>query len=199
MKERLKFYEDELKKILSRERFEHSLRVVETAQNLAIGFNVDEEKLTLAALIHDRGKELPDGELIRICINNGRALELAEKVDPVLLHGPVGAIIIKEEWNIYDKEILRAVEYHTTACPHMSMIEKIVYLADCLEPARDFIEVEKLRNEASIDIERAFRLALDYTIMNVVKNGRVLHSSTIEARNSVIYFEGSGGRKNESI
>ncbi|UMZ72886.1 bis(5'-nucleosyl)-tetraphosphatase (symmetrical) YqeK [Natranaerofaba carboxydovora] len=193
MKVNIEFYEYKLKDLITKKRYEHSLRVVDTALRLAKGLDIDEERLTLAALIHDRGKELADDELVKISINNNRKLEIAEKINPVLLHGPVGAILIKSEWGISDNEILRAVEYHTTACPNMSMLEKVVFLADCLEPERDYNEVRELRDVAQKDIERAFKLTLDYTIWYVIRKGLALHPVTVEARNYVMYYNSAGG------
>ncbi len=189
------FYEKKLKKILSRERFEHSLRVVETALKYASGLKIDNDKLILSALIHDRAKELPEDKLAKISVENNRPLELAEKINPVLLHGPVGAIIIKNEWEIFDREILRAVKCHTTACPEMGMIEKIVFLADCLEPNRDYPEANELREIAREDIELAFRKTIDYTIWHVVKKGWALHPSTVKARNHILYHDKARGQR----
>ena len=193
MIERFKIYEKRLKEVLSPSRFEHSLRVVETSLEFAKNIKIDESKLVLAALIHDRCKEFPKDNLIKICVDSGRILNLAEKVNPDILHGPAGAIIIKGEWGIKDKEVLRAVEYHTTAAPYMSLIEKIIYLADTLEPARDHKGVNELRRLAKENLNSAYKLTLDYTIQHVLEKGSALHPYTVEARNSILYERKIGG------
>lgn len=179
-------YVNILKEKLKRERFEHSLRVVETALKMAQGQQVNHDKIRLAALLHDYAKDLPGEKLLEIGTKHHLITCKAEEIQPDLLHGPVGAFLCREELQITDREVLDAIHYHTTGRINMSTMEKIVYLADLIEPGRTYTGVEKLRIACNQDLSRGILFAFDCTLNYVLKKNLLIHPLTVEARNGLI-------------
>ena len=137
MTERLAEIRKELKKKLKKERFEHTVGVMYTAASLAMCYGADIQKALTAGLLHDCGKYCPAEEQIRLCGRYGIKLTRSELEMPALIHARLGAYLAEREYGIKDREILDAVTYHTTGRPDMSMLEKIIYIADYMEPGRD--------------------------------------------------------------
>lgn len=153
----LQHYKEILKKKLSSKRYNHSIQVLETALKLAEKMKIDKERLAVASLLHDYAKELPKERLIEIY------LELypdkkREELNVAILHSDVGAYLVEKELNIKDKEILNAIKYHTTGRDNMSEIEKIVYLADAIEPTRDYPIIERISEIAEKNLDEALLL-----------------------------------------
>ncbi len=169
--------------------FLHARGVEESALKLALLYGVDTDKASLAGLLHDYGKIYPYPVLYQIALEHalGDALSLKE---PALLHAPVGAWLLQHELGIEDKEILEAVKVHTTGAERISRLAGIVYLADCIEPGRDYPEVDALRNISGRGgdqgLEKALLSAVDRTIVSVLARKRVLHPNSILFRNSLI-------------
>lgn len=159
---------------------------METAEKLAKVYGCDKYKARLAGLIHDCGKIENDRELLKIAFEFGIIHDDVKDVNIALLHGPLGAEIAKNEFEIKDLEILNAIRYHTTGKENMSLLEKIIYIADYIEPNRDFPLVEEIRRLAFLDLDKAILLAMDNTIKYVVDNGWVLDTETVKARNFLI-------------
>ena len=174
-----------LKRRMSEELFIHSLGVEETAYNLAVLHGVDEKKAVLAGLLHDYAKSLPVNELNRLAAEHDLADDISRR-EPALLHAPVGAWLLEHELRIKDREILEAVRVHTTGFPGMSTLAKVVYLADCLEPGRDFPGLIDIRNIARYDLDRALLMAVDRTLRYIIDRGKIIHPSSLFFRNSLI-------------
>ena len=175
-----------LKSNLPEKRFKHILGVRDTAVKLAKLYGVSEEKAALAALIHDCAKNLEDNKLIQLIKSKSMKIDGISKRSPQLLHGLAGAILAKDNMGIEDEEILEAVTYHTTGKKRMSSLEKIIYLADYIEPNRNFPGVEDLRKTALRDLDEAVLMALEGTIKYVISKGELLHPDTIKARNYLL-------------
>lgn len=183
-------YQTLLKDKLSSIRYLHSLGVAETAQKLAGHWGADQEKAWLAGMLHDYAREHTPEELLEIAINNGIKILEEERAQPVLLHAPVGALLVRQELGIQDQEVLDAIAKHTVGGVHLSLLDKIIYLSDIVEPNRDFPGVEKLRGEVYQDLDRALKHATEGTINQLTKNGRVIHPHSI-----LMYKELSDSRK----
>ena len=140
-----------LKKALDKERFEHTLGVMYTASCLAMAHGCDVEDAMLAGLLHDCAKCIPNDEKISLCENNDISITPIEYENPSLLHAKLGALLAKKEYDVKKTEILHAIKVHTTGEPNMSILDKIVYIADYIEPNRD-----KAPNLANVR-ELAFR------------------------------------------
>lgn len=176
----------EVKEYLSEERFDHTLGVVEEAQKLSLRYGADPEKAELAALLHDLGKANDIDMLLKI--ESEFDIILKEKLQKhgALYHATVSRKLAFERYNIEDQDLLNAIRYHTTGRAHMSLLEKIIYIADCIEPSRCFSGVEELRVAAYQDLDRAMLISLENTIGHVIANGLILHEDTVRARNFLI-------------
>lgn len=181
---------DYLKNNLGEKRFKHSLGVMDTAVKLAEKYSGDVKKAKLAGLVHDCAKKLSDEKIVEICTENGYKLDDIALKNPSLFHGLAGRIIAKNLMGIQDEEVLSAVEFHTTGKINMSLLEKIIYIADYIEPTRDFDGVDELRKVAFESLDDALLLAFDNTIKFVIDKKGFLHHNTIEARNYLISQRG---------
>ncbi|EOC99806.1 bis(5'-nucleosyl)-tetraphosphatase (symmetrical) YqeK [Caldisalinibacter kiritimatiensis] len=175
-----------LKEIIGNKRYKHSVGVMETAKKLAKTYGCNVKKAELAGLLHDCGRIAENQDLLKIAIEFGIILDDVMKRSTNLIHGPLGAKIAQNEFGIKDMDILKAISYHTTGRENMSLLEKIVYLADYIEPGRDFSGVERIRELAYRDLDKAILLSMDNTIKYVVKNEWLLHIDTIKARNFIL-------------
>lgn len=169
-----------IEKTLESKRYEHTLSVAYTAANLAAVHGVDVEKALVAGMLHDCAKCLGHRKQISICKKNHVLLsELEMQKDSKLLHAKSGSILAKEYYGITDQDILSAICYHTTGRPHMSQLEKIIYIADYIEPGRkrakkaeeedlSLLEVRKL---AFQDLDGALRKILHDTLGYLSQRG----------------------------
>lgn len=168
-------------------RFRHSLGVAETAVFLARRFGVDEEKARLAGLLHDCAREYRDDEMIAEADKRQISYSPVEKEMPLLLHAYIGAKRIGEIYEVADAEIAQAIYRHTVGGSQMTPLDKIIYFADMIEPARDYPEVEMLRRlsrEASLD--EMLLEGLTQSIIFVAKKNHLIHPDTVTARNELL-------------
>ncbi|MEB6241706.1 bis(5'-nucleosyl)-tetraphosphatase (symmetrical) YqeK [Staphylococcus gallinarum] len=145
---------DIVKEKLPQKRFEHSLRVAETAVKLADIYDGDKDKAELAGILHDYSKYDDLGEMYQTVTKHNLDSKLLSYGSEIL-HGPVCAVIMKEKYGVYDDEVLSAIEYHTTGRAQMTKTEKLVFVADYIEPGRKTPGVEEIRdlayNQGSLD------------------------------------------------
>ncbi|WP_333860076.1 bis(5'-nucleosyl)-tetraphosphatase (symmetrical) YqeK [Clostridium sp.] len=176
-----------LKERLSEKRYEHSLNVKKTAVKLAETYKGEVEKAALAGLVHDCAKHMSDDEILSLADKNGIFVDEVSRLNPKLLHGNVGSVVAKKIMGVFDQEVLSAVACHTTGKKNMNLLEKIIYIADYIEPARNFPGVEELRKKAFIDLDGAILDAFNNTIQVVINRGQLLHLNTIEGRNYLVF------------
>lgn len=151
-----------LEKSLDSKRYEHTLGVAYTASALAMCNNVDIEKALVAGLLHDCAKCMSNDKRISICKKNHIPITETEKKNPFLLHAKVGSYLARKQFHVNDKDILNAILYHTTGRPQMSVLEKIIYIADYIEPGRKQApNLNKVRKLAFEDIDAALLQILD--------------------------------------
>ncbi len=175
-----------MKDILGEEQARHCRNVAEAAVSLAEKYSADKEKAYLAGILHDYGKKYSGQELIRKAEKLGLGLDRITRQHEKLLHAPAGAALLEAELEISDPEILRAVAYHTTGRKGMTLFEKIIYLADHIEEGRSYEGVEKTRELAFHNLERALLAAVDSTIRSVLDRGLLLHPRSVIFRNSLV-------------
>lgn len=175
-----------IKNRFSKSRWEHILGVRETALDLAAINGADQEKTALAALLHDYGKTLTGKELIAKAKELGLMLCEDDYLCPDLLHGPVGALLVKEDLNISDEEILQSIASHTLGSEAMSMLDKIIFLADMIEPTRDYPGVEELRRQVYYDLDKGLLNGFNQTINHVIALNGIIHTRTIVSRNALL-------------
>lgn len=185
-----------LKKELRPRRYEHTLNVVDSALKLAEIYPCDPNKVKLAALLHDCAKNYSDAKLLETAERHYLNVDEITRREPQLLHGPVGAVVARTEYGIENKEILGAIKYHTTGRKNMSVLEKIIYLADFIEPGRSYPGVDKLRKMAFENLDDAMIQALTNTIRYISGIGGLIHERTVSARNYLI-LEKMDREKNE--
>lgn len=178
--------EQYLKENLDSKRYAHSVSVRDTAVKMAEQFNEDINKARIAGLLHDCAKNLRGYELINTAKKYGYNVSEIYQKSPQLLHGLVGAIISKEIMGVKDKEIFNAIAYHTTGRRNMTMLEKMIYLADYIEPLRKYPGVSEIRELTYNDINKAVLRSFDNTIKYVIDRGQMIHPNTIEGRNYLI-------------
>lgn len=178
---------DYLKDNLKAARYEHSLSVRDTAVKLAEIYGADIEKARIAGLSHDCAKNMSNDDLLSIALSHNINVDNVYKENPKLLHGFIGAVVAKEKMGIEDEEILSSIAYHTTGKRDMNLLEKIIYIADYVEPLRNFPGVDNLRKEVTHDLNKAMLMAFDSTIKYVIEREQLLHVNTIEGRNYILY------------
>ncbi len=161
-------------------RLAHIRGTEETAARLARRYGADEEKLRRAAILHDCTKYLSLEEHLALCDRYGVALDKMERKTEKLLHAKTGAIRARYMFG-QDDEVYDAIFYHTTARAGMSLAEKIIYIADYIEPNRNFPEVEALRSAAFEDLDRAVAMGTLLSIQEMKERGRAVHHNTLEA------------------
>lgn len=176
-----------LSKHLTSKRYGHSINTAETARELALKYNGNAEKAYIAGLVHDCTRELE--------IDNQQALlrQLNIQADrqtyqsKELIHAYTAEYIIKNEFGIYDEEILSAVKAHTTGKIAMTVLEKVVFLADVIEPSRSFAGVADIRRQSMVDLNQALILALDASIKFLIEKKSLIHPDTFLARNDLLF------------
>lgn len=165
MMERIEMRE-KLKERLSIKRFEHSLAVEYTAAAMAMCHNVDIEQAAIAGLLHDCGKNFSAEEKIVKCEKYGLPISNYERKNPELLHAKLSAAIAKDKFKVKDREILSAITWHTTGCPNMTDLDKIIYIADFIEPNRKMLpELNEIRKEAFQDLD----VCLTHILSNILE------------------------------
>jgi predicted HD superfamily hydrolase involved in NAD metabolism len=156
----------QLSKALDKSRYEHTLGVSYTAAALAMRYREDIEKAQLAGMLHDCAKCLDNSKKIRICEKNNIEITEAERSNPFLLHAKAGACLAAKKYGVEDEDVLNAITYHTTGRPGMSMLEKIIYIADYIEPGRNQEpDLQELRALAFQDIDKALLEILQHTLL----------------------------------
>jgi len=175
-----------IKAELSEERYLHIVGTMGIAADLAAINGVDVRKARVAALLHDCAKVQSVEEMLSKAYIYKVSIDEVSMWETVLIHGPLGAKIAEYEFGIEDQEILDAIECHTTGKKNMTKFDKVIYIADYIEPNREFDGVTELRRMANEDLDAAMKFALELTITDLLKNGRLIHPRTLEARNHMM-------------
>ena len=171
-----------LKKELDSNRYEHTLGVMYTASCLAMAYGTDISKARLAGLLHDCAKCIPNPKKLTICKKAGLSVSTFEKEYPFLLHARLGAYLAKKEYGVQDPEILEAITWHTTGKAEMSVLDKIIYIADYIEPNRNKApHLEKLRKLAFEDLDRCMYAILEDSVNYLRTNPKSMDKTTLDA------------------
>lgn len=172
---------------LKNSRYVHSVGVAETAVFLAKRFCVDQEKARVAGLLHDCARQYANSELCSEAKRRNIAIGPVEAAMPLLLHGYIGAQLVKEEYGIDDAEISQAIYRHTVGGAAMTPLDKIIYFADMIEPNREYPGVEKLRElSRTAELDEMVLAGLSQSILFVVEKKHLVHPDTVLARNEII-------------
>lgn len=176
---------EEVETRLSKKRFNHVLRVEETALELAEQYDVNPEKVSIAALLHDVAKEEPDNEMRDLVISENLDLDLLQHGNQIW-HAPVGAVQAKRDFEITDEEIINAIIFHTVGSPEMTAVEKVIFVADYIEPGRDFEEALEARKLAEKSLEEVIQYKLKSTIIDLIKQNKKIYPKAIDSYNAWI-------------
>lgn len=190
----LDYIKEKILEDIGGKRYNHSLRVAKTASNLAKIYGLDEEKAYLAGVLHDCAKynEKKYIDKLDIDISN---YPVSSETDPVL-HSFLGAELAKKVYNINDEDLLSAISFHTTGKANMSKLEKIIFIADAIEPARDFEGIEDIRKESVVNLDETMLMLLDSSIKFLISKKSTINPLSIEARNYLIEEKNGKTRHN---
>lgn len=186
--------EKQLKKELDKERFTHTMGVMYTAAALAMAHNAEMEKALYAGLLHDCAKCISNDEKLALCQKYKIPITSAEEKSPFLLHAKLGAYYAKHKYEVEDGEILHAIKVHTTGEPGMNTLDKIIYIADYIEPNRDQApHLAQIRKTAFENLDKAMDMILSDTLKYLLEKGGEIDSLTAETYD---YFHNSKNSKN---
>ncbi len=172
-----------LHQFLEGRRLSHSLRVAGIAAQLAGVHALDREKSYLAGLLHDVARDLPPAVLLQNAKASGILKNEIGWVHPVLWHGPVGAELVRDKLGIHDEELLSAIRWHTTGTPGMTGVVRLIYVADAIEPGRDYPRVKLIREVARRDLVEAAHLVARSTLEYLLSGDMPIHPLTVEVYN----------------
>lgn len=164
-------------------RFQHCQGVADTARELAAEYGINPDQAYLAGLLHDYARDIPGDQLLDIAGAGGTVIDEIYRQVPDLLHGPAAAVLLRNELQIDDEEVLSAIKNHTLGGVGMNPLDQVLFIADMIEPGRDYPGVEELRVLAKANLEQAMVYGLNSTIRYCLDRGVLLHPRTIEVRN----------------
>jgi len=186
--------QERLRKKQSHSRFLHTLGVQYTTASLAMNYGYDIHKAELAGLLHDCGKHISDSKKIKVCKANSIPVSKVEYKNPFLLHAQVGAVYAREKYDVKDDDVLMAIRYHTTGRREMSLLEKLVFVADYIEPNRkNAPNLDYLRILSFKDIDKTVLIILKQTLEYLSHIGHEIDESTVITYN--YYKELIGGMR----
>jgi len=170
---------------MNQKRYDHTLGVARTARSLAERYGADPDKAELAGYLHDYCKCWPIKAMRQLLIRHDMPQELLDG-EKELWHAFAGAIVIQTDLGVTDPEIIQAVRYHTTGRVGMSLLEKVVCVADYIEPLRSYPGVDRIRELSEQDLDRALAEALGGTITFLISQGKPVYPLTLLAYNDMI-------------
>ena len=183
----LKVLETSIQKVQTSKRFTHTLGVVTAVKKLADAYEVSLQKAKIAALLHDCAKCIPLVEQRKLCADYGVVCTELEQSTDALMHSKLGAALAREKYGVFDEDILNAIRNHTTGRPEMSMLEKIIFVADFIEEGRTNIpNLEKIRALAFEDINQAIVEILENTLSYLKNNGSVIDE---QSKRTLTYYK----------
>ena len=167
---------------MSRERFQHVLGVEQVAVQLAEKFEVSTEAASIAALTHDYAKERSDKEMQELIFSEKLDLEWLDYGSNIW-HGPLGAVLVERELGISNPDILNAIRHHTIGAEKMTLLEQVIYVADYIEPGRNFPGVERARVLAEENLQEAVRYETKRILQHLIEQNRKIYPKTIATYN----------------
>lgn len=180
-----------VKRYLDSERYEHTLGVMYTAGCLAMKYGEDMERAMTAGVLHDCAKCIPNDEKIKLCRKYHLDISEAEMANPGLLHAKLGAFITWKKYHVEDREIIRAISAHTTGRPDMSLLDKIIYIADFIEPGRDEApNLPTVRKLAFTDLDACLLRVLEDSLSYLNTKGAAIDPMT---EKTYLYYKNRKG------
>lgn len=168
---------------IGEKRLAHSLRVVNTAIELSKKYDLEEKKVFLAGILHDCGRLKNSEDLLKYAKYFDIVLDDTLLYNTQLIHAPLGCRMAKNIYEIYDIEILNSIKYHTTGRENMGLLEKIIFIADYIEPKRNFKGVEDVRRLVKLDLDKSIILAIEQNIKFLIDRDKLIHMDSVKALN----------------
>lgn len=177
----------DLKETLSEKRYNHSIGVMEMAEELAKLYGADVETAKIAGLLHDIAKEMSSEEKLKYVEENNIKIDEVERINTPILHGKIGADIAAKKYGV-NEQIQKAIEYHTTTSTDMDIIAKIIYVSDKIELNRksEDYDIEYERFLAKKDLDETIIYIINSNITSLINKGKLIHPKSIETRNHLI-------------
>lgn len=179
-------YKNLIKSKMSEHRFVHSVNVSKEARKLAKIYGADAEKAAIAGILHDITKEMPVEEQLKIITDSGIILDNVQKNAPKLWHGISGSIYIKENLDINDADILNAIRYHTTGRAGMSLLEKIIFVADFTSQERTYKGISTMRKKSRKTLDEAMLYGFKFTFSDLSKRELAIHPDELACYNEIV-------------
>lgn len=173
-----------IKNALPPKRYQHTLGVIKTAVNLAKQYDINEHSAEIAALLHDVSKCMSMKEL-HFYVECDETLKYYGDIGE-LLHGFAGSVYAKKKLGIHDEDILSAIKYHTIGRRGMTTLEKIIYIADAIEPNRNYPNVDLIREKAKTCINDAILIEVDRKLKYLLEIDAPIHPNTVDMRNCIL-------------
>lgn len=167
-------------------RYTHSVNVSKEARKLAKLYGADEEKAAIAGILHDITKETPKDEQLQIILDGGIILDSIQMNAPKLWHSISGSVYVQKELGIEDEDILNAIKYHTTGRAGMTLLEKIIFIADFTSEERDYKGVSTMRKKSRKSLEEAMLYGFKFTFSDLSKRELAIHPDELYCYNEIV-------------
>lgn len=186
MKNNINDYYELAKSRLSERRYTHSVNVARAAAKLAEKYGEDTLKAETAGILHDITKEVKTEFQLQLIESGGIILDDVSKKSPSLLHAITGMVYARDTLSIDDEDILNAIRYHTTGRANMSLLEKIIFIADFISDERDYDDVDVMRAESEKSLEEGMIYGLGFVIPDLVSRRKAIHPDAVAVYNELI-------------
>ena len=187
-------YKKIIKSMMSENRYNHCVNVSKEAVKLAKRYDGDEEKAAVAGILHDITKEMPKEEQLQIMLDSGIILDDIQKNAPKLWHGISGSVYIKKHFGIEDEDILNAICYHTTGRAGMSLLEKIIFVADFTSEERTYKGVATMRKKSRKSLEDAMLYGFKFTFSDLSSRELAIHPDELACYNEIVLNNPTKGK-----
>ena len=187
-------YIEIIRPLLSKKRFEHSLQVARSAAALAVQYGADPEQAYTAGILHDIMKDTDGRKQLQIIENSGIIFGTLDRAEPKLWHAKAGAAYVRHSLGLDDAAIVDAIACHTTAKAGMTLLDKVLFLADFISEDRDYDGVEEMRAATARSMEEGLDVALSFSITDLVERRRVVHPDTLDDYNELVLQQREKGR-----
>lgn len=187
-------YKKIIKSMMSENRYNHCVNVSKEAVKLAKRYGGDEEKAAIAGILHDITKEMPKEEQLQIMLDSGIILDDIQKNAPKLWHGISGSVYIKKHFGIEDEDILNAICYHTTGRAGMSLLEKIIFVADFTSEERTYKGVATMRKKSRKRLEDAMLYGFKFTFSDLSSRELAIHPDELACYNEIVLNNPTKGK-----
>ena len=179
-------YKKIIKERMGKKRYIHSINVAKAAQMLAKRYGADVEKAKIAGILHDITKETPYDEQLKIIESNGIILDRVQQFSPKTWHAISGCAYVKSNLNIIDDDILNAIRFHTSGRAGMSLLEKVIFVADFIGDERDYKGVDVMRAKAKQNLEDAMLYGITFSITDLATRQCAIDINTLGLYNELI-------------